>query len=66
MMLCAMRVLEDAKERELPFEDTQDSAQRRRAPPVVQSLRRATRNSDFYPENMLKGIGNENYWGGGD
>jgi len=35
-------------------------ATRRLAP----SLPRATRNSDFYPENMFKDINNSNYWGG--
>jgi len=33
MLLCAPRVLEDARERELPLEDTEDLAQRRRTPP---------------------------------
>ena len=58
MVLCAPRVLEDARERDLPLEDTQDLAQRRRAPPVVRSLPRDTRNSNFYPENKLKEIDN--------
>ena len=58
--LVAPRVLEDARERELPLEDTQDLAQRRRAPPVVgaRSLPCATQNSDFYPDNVLKEIAN--------
>jgi len=58
MVLCAPRVFEDARERELPFEDTQDLAHRRRTPPVVWLLPRATRNSDFYPENMFTEIDN--------
>jgi len=57
MVLWAPTVLKDAREREFPLEDTQDLAQRRRAPPVFRSLPH-TINSDFYPENMLKEINN--------
>jgi len=38
MVLCASRVLEDAREKELLLEDTQDLAQRRRAPPVFSAV----------------------------
>ena len=59
----ASRVLQDAKERELPLEDTEDWVHRRRAPSVFRLLR-ARSNSNFYPVHMLKEIANYNYGGG--
>ena len=46
MVLCAPRVLEDAREKEFPLEDTQNLAQRRRAPPVFSAVA-AARHTKF-------------------